>query len=543
MTTHRTGERSNTPLLKPGDVLCDGRYRIERLLGRGGLGEIYLACDTTAVIAGEVVLKLISPEWAGDENAVKRFRREAETAKILKHESIVRVNYLAVDRDSEMLVMEMEYAGDRTLKEVLKERGRLGPDEAVRLTGQMLEGLAHAHARGVIHRDLKPSNLVVGPDGAVKIVDFGLSTIVGPRRGPGDADPAGRGGPRGSRRYWSPEQQRDAAQVDSRTDFYSAGVVFYEMLTGGKPGADFQSPLRRAAVPEWLDPVLLKALREDPADRFATAEEFLKALHTGIPAVRPRAARPAAGKKPALVIAKDGSGEFTTIGEALRAAEPGDTLSIRAGTYAESLLVDKPVLLAAEGPVGSVVIEGDRSAAITVDAEATLRRLVVHCVSRQPQPTSMAVWLRKGSCRMERCQVSTTAGVGIGVFGGTGHVIWKCRVWDAALLGVYFGQAGGGTVEATEVAHTGSTGIQICSPAVRLLGCRIHDVRGGARVDVDCHGRIPLEACEISRIGGPGVHVRRGSTAALADCLVHHCAEAMRVDDGGRVVQERSHIE
>lgn len=545
--------------LKPGEELCDGRYRIVRLLGRGAMGEVYLAADTASTLGAPVVLKLIHPQWLGEEAYVQRFRREAEAARLLKHDAIVRVNYLAQDRARNFLVMEMEYAGDRTLKDLLRvrEEKRLPAPEALEMARQVLEGLAHAHAKGVVHRDIKPSNLIIAPDGSVRIADFGLAKLT--ERIALDATLTGSRGPMGTPNYWSPEQQRDAKHVDARSDLFSTGVVLYEMLTGQIPNVDFQTPLRRAGVPEAVDAVILEALRHAPEDRYASAEAFLKALD----GLRGRAPAPApveerrtpargtpvrkadARPKESIRVSPGEPGAFHTIGEGVAAAADGATVLVRPGTYDESLVISRPVVVEADGAAGSVVVQSAKPVCVTLEGGATLRGLAIRNLAGKESYQGGAVQLRGGACRLERCDIAAQQGVGVLALGGGGnHVIWKCRIHSTKLFGVYFGPQGGGTMEGCEVHRTGSTGVMIGSKQVRLRGCRVHDTLAGAGVELDSHGTTPLEACEIRKCAGSGLSIRKGSTGRLVDSLVHDNAPPqVATDDGGTLVQERSHVE
>ncbi|MBI2923895.1 MAG: protein kinase [Planctomycetes bacterium] len=542
--------------LKPGEELCEGRYRIVRLLGRGAMGEVYLAGDTASTLGAPVVLKLIHPRWLGEEAYVQRFRREAEAARLLKHDAIVRVNYLAQDKARDFLVMEMEYAGDRTLKDLLRvrEEKRLPAPEALEIARQVLAGLAHAHGKGVVHRDIKPSNLIMAPDGSVRIADFGLAKLT--ERVALDATLTGSRGPMGTPNYWSPEQQRDAKHVDARSDLYSTGVVLYEMLTGQIPNVDFQTPLRRAGVAEALDAVILTALRHEPEDRYASAGAFLKALESlrGSAAVATVRATPARGTpvrksdaKPrdAIRVSPDLPGAFRTIGEGVAAAADGGTVLVGPGTYEETLVVTRPVVVEADGPAGTVLVQSAGPVCVSLEGGATLRGLAIRNLAGKETTQCGAVALRGGACRLERCDIAAQQGVGVLVLEGGGKpVLWKCRIHTTKLFGVYFGAQGGGTMEGCEVYRTGSTGIMVGSKHVRLRGCRIHDTLAGAGIELDHHGATTLEACEIRKCAGSGLAIRRGSAGRLVDSIVHENAPPqVATEEGAKLVLERSHVE
>lgn len=238
-----------------------------------------------------VALKVLSPELLGNEQAVARFRREAQAAAKLKNEHVVRVFDVGVHGNSQpYLVMEYLEGGD--LSGMIQKVGALGVEQAADVLVQACSALSAAHRAGIIHRDLKPSNLfcVPRPDGwvTVKVLDFGISRVsVGP--GTDQQGITVTGTVVGSPSYMSPEQMRSATQVDPRTDIWSLGVVLYECLTGKLPfpattypevclkvTQDAPEPL--GGIPPALAAVVLRCLEKDRERRFGTAEELALAL-------------------------------------------------------------------------------------------------------------------------------------------------------------------------------------------------------------------------------------------------------------------------
>ncbi|MEO5726287.1 MAG: serine/threonine-protein kinase, partial [Byssovorax sp.] len=223
-------------LLAEGDVIA-GKYRIEQVLGVGGMGAVVAAAHLD--LGRRVALKIMLPELAESPEFAARFIREARAAASITGEHVVRV-FDVSKMDDGTLYMVMELLDGRDLHQVLKERGPLPIDEA---TGWLLEAcdaLAEAHARGIVHRDLKPSNLFIveqsGVQGVLKVLDFGISKSTG-------LQAAHDGGPTlttadsilGSPYYMSPEQIRNAKTVDARADLWSLGVILHKMLTGFLP--------------------------------------------------------------------------------------------------------------------------------------------------------------------------------------------------------------------------------------------------------------------------------------------------------------------
>ena len=271
-----------TTVLEPGQVLAQ-RYRVQRLLGKGGMGAVYLADDE---VLGELVaLKVISSAFASDEAAmIARFRREAAAARKVSSPSVIRIHDLGEARPG-LLYLSMEYFAGRTLSEVIAQRGLVPIKDVVDILTQVATGLEAAHQAGVIHRDLKPSNVLVGERGAVKLIDFGLATTMA-----GDGLTA-TGAILGTPHYMAPEQVR-GKPVDARTDVYALGALAYHLVTGRPPFAGdnaiaigfahlSETPtapiLLRKDCPDRLSGAIVSALAKEPADRPASAKAFLDA--------------------------------------------------------------------------------------------------------------------------------------------------------------------------------------------------------------------------------------------------------------------------
>src|SRR5215211_1824066 len=210
--------------------ILDGRYQLGSLLGAGGMASVYLASDR--VLERQVAVKVLSPSDAQDPLFVERFRREAHAAARLSHPNIVAVFDSGSDADQPYLVME--YVPGESLAQLLHRQGRLAPRRAVELAIQVCAALAAAHAQGLVHRDIKPANVLVGPDGQVKVTDFGIVKAAAA------TTLTGTGTVLGTAAYLSPEQAQ-GHPVDARSDLYSLGCVLYELLCGSPPfgsGAD-----------------------------------------------------------------------------------------------------------------------------------------------------------------------------------------------------------------------------------------------------------------------------------------------------------------
>src|SRR5215475_14292965 len=217
-----------------------GAYQIIDQIGRGGMGEVYLAQDGR--LGRKVALKLLPPQFAGDKRRVMRFEQEARAVSILNHPNIVTI--FDAGQVEDIYFIATEYIDGRTLRAELKERGRLPVKDVLRIALQIADALSTAHEVGILHRDIKPENVMVRRDGIVKVLDFGLAKVAEsalPNPDTGAAPPSNSylseaGMVFGTVRYMSPEQARGQA-VDARTDVFSLGVTLYEMLTGRLPFA------------------------------------------------------------------------------------------------------------------------------------------------------------------------------------------------------------------------------------------------------------------------------------------------------------------
>ena len=259
------------------DTLFDGRYRIQRKLGAGGMADVYLAEDQE--LGRRVALKLLDDRHASDEQFVERFRREAQNAAGLSHPNIVSI-YDRGEAEGTYYIA-MEYVEGRTLKELLVARGPSPIAIAIDYTRQILSALRFAHRNGIVHRDIKPHNVLVDSEGHVKVTDFGIARA-------GASQMTEEGSIIGTAQYLSPEQAR-GAPVDQTSDLYSTGIVLYELLTGTVPFTG-ETPVEiamkhlsqvppspsshRAEIPRDLDYVALRALAKDPSDRYHSAEEM-----------------------------------------------------------------------------------------------------------------------------------------------------------------------------------------------------------------------------------------------------------------------------
>lgn len=276
--------------LSPGRMIS--HYKIESLLGRGGMGEVYLATDK--ILKRSVAVKIVPDSLSADAPCVKRFRREAEAIAVLNHPNILTIYEFATVNNKHVIVSEFIKG------ETVRKRLAYGPmpiPEVLDIADQTAAALAAAHSTGIIHRDIKPENIMIRYDGYVKVLDFGLakliacpgrdlSALVSMTSQPGII--------MGTSNYVSPEQAR-GQDVDHRTDLFSLGVVIYEMLTGIQPfkgdtAIDVVAEIIQTdpppveeldgKIPEELSTVIKRLLEKDPNRRYRDAEELRRDLRS-----------------------------------------------------------------------------------------------------------------------------------------------------------------------------------------------------------------------------------------------------------------------
>lgn len=299
-----------SPGAPPGSFLL-GRYEVQERLGSGAMGMVYRGHDP--VLDRTVAIKTIALDMPKEDRKdyEGRFYQEARAAGGLSHPNLVAIH--DIGKTERLAYMVMEYVQGKELRELLLEHSPFSPEDAVRICGQVADGLHYAHARGVIHRDIKPTNIIVTPEGLAKIADFGIARIRSSEL------KTMAGVVLGSPRYMSPEQVI-GGHLDGRTDIFSLGIVLYELLTGRPPfqadtvqGVMYQAlnakPVPPSginpAVPRILDFVVAKAIAKEVSHRYRTAADFATDMREamGLPVVTVRpvgsARAPAAPPPPA----------------------------------------------------------------------------------------------------------------------------------------------------------------------------------------------------------------------------------------------------
>ncbi len=270
-----------------------GRYQVRRLLGRGGMGEVYLCADPA--LGRQVAVKILPANLASDEKIRGRFLNEARAVAGVNHPNVITIHDVGVtdERDAGLptgvLYLVLEYLEGLAVDEIMEKR-RLSTDECLEIGIQALEGLAAAHQKRILHRDITPANIMIEPDGRVKILDFGLSKLLQAGAKDSAASPrqTGDGMIVGTLDYLSPEQAL-GNPLDERSDLFSFGIVFYLMLTGTHPfaGKSVTQMVARmmsqephpipesSGVPDVLQQILARALKKNADERYGSAAQMM----------------------------------------------------------------------------------------------------------------------------------------------------------------------------------------------------------------------------------------------------------------------------
>jgi len=294
-------------------TLLQNRYELLEKIGDGGMATVYRARCT--LLDRIVAVKILKEEYAKDTILVQKFKSEAQAAARLSHPNIVNVYDVGEDNGFHFIVME--YVEGTNLKEYIRDKGPLPPDEAVRIALMICEGLIRAHEKGLIHRDIKPHNILLTRDGTAKVADFGIA------RAANSVTITYSGDMVGSVHYVSPEQAR-GEPVNTTSDIYSLGCVLYEMVTGRVP-FDADSPVTVAlkhihespvppsvindAVPSGLEEVIMTAMEKKPGYRYQSAKEMKQALLGSLNAKKGRFSKKKRADDKTLVMPPVGEGE------------------------------------------------------------------------------------------------------------------------------------------------------------------------------------------------------------------------------------------
>lgn len=263
-----------------------GRYKLLEVIGDGGMAIVYRAKDL--ILDRDVAVKVLRSEFNKDEDFIRRFKREAESATSLNHPNIVSI--YDVGEDEEIYFIVMEYVQGKTLKQYIKEHGKISVEESLHIMKQIVSGMAVAHDYGIIHRDIKPHNILITDNGTAKLTDFGIALAIT------SATITHTNSILGSVHYFSPEQARGGI-ANAKSDIYSFGAVLYEMVTGRVPFVG-DSPVSVALkhlqenvieprrlnpeIPQSVENIVLKSLAKNPLRRYNSADELLSDMNSAL---------------------------------------------------------------------------------------------------------------------------------------------------------------------------------------------------------------------------------------------------------------------
>ncbi len=265
-------------------TILSGRYELLERVGGGGMALVYKARDT--LLNRHVAVKVLRQQYVHDEEFIRRFRREAQSAASLSHPNVVSIYDVGQEGETHFIVME--YVEGSNLNDIIKAQAPLQTAEAVHIATQISDALEHAHANGIIHRDIKPHNILIGKNGRVKVTDFGIARAIT------TSTITQTGSVIGSVHYFSPEHAKGVS-AGEQSDLYSLGIVLYQMLTARLPFIG-ESPISVALkhlqepvedprvvnpmIPQSVENVILKSLRKRPEERYVSAGEMLRDLET-----------------------------------------------------------------------------------------------------------------------------------------------------------------------------------------------------------------------------------------------------------------------
>ena len=522
----------------------DGKYYLQRLIGTGSFGAVYVADEVVADrLIRQVAVKLIEPE-AADTDA--QFA-ELIAAANLDHPALLRcIAPGQAEIEGRLLLSLVTELAQESLADRLQS-GPLPPTEVQRLAEQLGGALAYLHSRPrpLIHRDVKPGN-VLRVGGNWKLGDFGLLRAM-PETGTAQAETARVGTPA----YAPPESYEGG--LSPAWDVWSFGILVYESLLGRFPFAATTPQQFRIAVasqepnfpdslPPPFDTLLRGCLRRDPVQRWSIAQALEALDASALPALRSSPdlaagfyARLDVGtplstalETTQVTVSLDRSGDYDSIGEAIRSVSAGTKILIRPGMYHETLLLDREVEIVADGVPGCVVVEAKGAACLVVrGGNPILRGLALHSRARVDGRRHYAVEILGGEPLLEDCDLLCNSQAVVSVQGATARpLLRRCRLHDGKTGGIVFADHAGGTLEACEIDANAGPGIVVraaADPVVR--NCRIHSGRD-AGVVITEGGRGVFEECDIYGNVGPNVQIGDNATPLFRRIRIHDGQQA-----------------
>jgi len=511
-----------------------GKYEIQRLLGKGSMGEVYLCLDPT--LGREVAIKTIlaGPVTESDGDGNARFAREARAMAALNHPNIVTIFDFGTEEGAHFLAMEYLEGDDLA---TLIERGGLDKAQLLEILAQACEGLGYAHHCGIVHRDVKPGNILVafrGKRAMAKLLDFGVASI-------DRSNLTEKGVWMGTVNYMAPEYL-DSGKASPSADLFAVGVIIYEIVSGGRKPfqgegttAILNAILRKAPEPipeaelRGLPPAVLavmrRALAKDPAERFTTAEDLADALREALTA--PLTPEPEA-QRPQIIVGRGGGATCLSLRVAVRQAQPGTLIVVLPGLYREAVLVDKELTFQGEGKASEIVIEAPAGPCLTVDAP----RCEVRGLTLQNKDGDTALELRAGHTTFEACVLQQ-----LKVAGGASALLTTCELYGSPTRPAGLLEAGAAlTVTDSCVTNPQGLGLRLKAGAqLTAQDTRFEDNPLGS-VELGSGSASLFQRCAFIGSQFAGLLAFEGAKATLENCLLSgHEGAGLHLMAGARI--------
>jgi serine/threonine protein kinase len=575
---HHYSPASSQPLT-PNSLLLN-RYQVQHLLGQGGMGAVYLVKDQRFGGALRAIKELIQDGLSPKDlqEATAAFEQEAILLAQLNHPNLPRIydHFQAQGR----WYLVMDYIDGQTLGDYLDQdpQKHLSVEKTLAISIQLCNVLSYLHARQppVIFRDLKPANIMLTREEHVYLIDFGIARLFKPGQA---VDTIALGSPG----YAAPEQF-GKAQTTARSDIYSLGVTMFQMLTGHDPSdTPFQfPPLTLPTFPGSRDlkTQVLKMIDIKIDQRPTDATNVRQSLQTitqqlqrpkrtrtpRTPAQKPvqpqttQAPKQSSGKRagsrasaaassannaastlPELVVDKAGTGNYTSISDAINNAQPHSNIYILPGKYEESLLLDKPLQLIGRGPVSQIVLESQGTCVQIETDAATLKGLTLRGAGSQ------IVDISRGQPIVEECTLISTHENcdGIYINGVTANpTIRRCTI-QQTYYGIWIATQAQGIIEECEISQAVASAVVVLQEANPLIrNCTIHDNQGTG-IHFWQKGRGTIEDCKIYANKDASVNISNESSPIFRRCEIHHGNDGVCVSESQVVLDscELHHLE
>jgi predicted Ser/Thr protein kinase len=495
-----------------------GKYELQRLLGKGSMGEVYLGIDPT--LGREVAIKTIlaGPITDSEGDGKTRFAREARAMAALNHPNIVTIFDFGTEEGTHYLAMEYLEGDDLA---TLIDRGTPDKLQLLDILAQATEGLGYAHHCGIVHRDVKPGNILVafrGKRAMAKLLDFGVASV-------DRSNLTEKGVWMGTVNYMAPEYL-DSGKASPTSDLFAVGVIIYEIVSGGRKPfqgdsttAILNAILRKApekipeaelrGIPPAVLTVMDKALAKDPAQRYASAEDLADALREALAApLTPAPEEP----RQQIIVGKGGGATCLSLRVAVRQAQPGSVIVILPGLYREAVVVDKELTFQGEGPAAEIVVEAPTGPCLTMDAA----RCTVRGVTLQNKDGDTAVDLRSGHTALEACVLQQ-----LRVAGGASAVLTNCEVTGSCTCpAILLETAASLTAADALVTNPQGQGLRLQSGAqITAQDTRFEDNPLGS-AELGSGSAAQFLRCQFVGSQFAGVLAFEGAKATLKDCLL-----------------------